>query len=451
MPLPRLLRQLQGSALIAAHLRERRVPYLDRSRIEKKRDQRVRQIVRHAAQHVPFYREHFEREGLDPRAIRTATELTLLPRLDREQVRREPHRFLSENAVGTLPLLTSGSTGTPLEVHHDRSSVLTNIAYGERERAAVIALTGAGFRPRELYVGYETSNFVKVLEFTAANARMPVRPRRASVSMTAPFAEIVAAVEKQEPDILTAYGTFVDEFFRRLGAESRRIRLPKVVMYVGETLPAERRTAIENEFGVAVVSRYCAVEAFKIAFYCEHRTGFHLHEDLCHVRVERPDRRDAAPGETGEIVLSNLVNTGTVLLNYPMGDLAVPAEAPCTCGRTFRMLSRIEGRVEDLLELPGGDSMHPRAIWAAFKDDRDVLQYQLTQESLRRFRLKLVTRSPDAFAKAAERAEHQLRSILGADIDLEARFEPELGKIEREQRGKFRAVANHVRSPSAGR
>ena len=84
------------------------------------------------------------------------------------------------------------------------------------------------------------------------------------------------------------------------------------------------------------MSRYNAAEAFKIGFYCEQRTGFHLHEDLCHVRIAGADGATAGPGEVGRIVISNLVNRASVLLNYPIGDLGAIAAEPCPCGRTLQ-------------------------------------------------------------------------------------------------------------------
>ena len=145
------------------------------------------------------------------------------PILSRDQVRREPSRFLStaRRARATLALLTGGTTGTPLEVHHDWRSLLANIGFGERERAPVIALSGGGFRPKELHIGYETSNLRKILAFYAAQTRLPVKPRRVSVSMRASFEEIVAAINTEQPDVLTAYGGFLDTFFRTVDGTRR--------------------------------------------------------------------------------------------------------------------------------------------------------------------------------------------------------------------------------------
>ena len=424
---------------------QRRAPFLPRPRLDALRDARIRRIVGYAARTVPHYRELFARERIDPRDIRGADDLARLPLLDPDAVRREPARFLSESrrAHGAPVFLTSGSTGRPLEVYHDQRSLLANIAFGERERAPMIALCGTGFRPNEVYIGYDTSNFRKVLAFYAANTRMPVKPRRTTVSMMQPLDDIVAAIDTVKPDLLTAYGGFLDVLYRTLVARDAPIHRPKVVMYMGEALPADRRAWIEETLGARVLSRYCATEAFKIGYFCEARTGFHVHEDLCHVRL-RPTS-GSADEQTGEVVISNLVNYATVLLNYPMGDVATWSQAPCPCGRTFRLMSEVHGRVEDVLRLSDGTTLHPRAVWHTLKDDRSLLQYQLIQHAPERFELKLATLDEAAFPAARERAERALRPLLGPGATIETAWRADLGRSERERTGKFRAVESRVR------
>jgi phenylacetate-CoA ligase len=439
------MRRLRGSLVVMAHLRgQRRIPFEPPARIEARRDRAVRRMVTYAARTVPFYRELFARERIDPGEIRGAKDLETLPLLDPKAVRADPGLYTSESrrARDSLPLI-SGSIVRPLELRHDRSSLLANIAYGERERAPVIELCGGGFRPRELHIGYETSNFRKVTDFYAHNTRLP-RPRRATLSMAAPFEEIVDTINSERPDLLTAYGGFLDVFFRTLAARGAEIHPPKVIMYVGETLPAERREWIDRELGARVMSRYCAAEAFKIGYFCEQRSGFHLHDDLCHVRVLRADGRDAAPEEPGEVVISNLVNHGTVLLNYPMGDLAAFSGEGCACGRGHRLLSELHGRVEDVLPLANGEHLHPRAVWSVFREDRRVLQYQLVQHELRRFELKLVVADEAAFPQSRDRAIRELRGLLGDDARIDASRHAQLGRDEREKTGKFRAVESRL-------
>ena len=428
-----MIGRVYGSAIVASHLRgEKGVPFLDRDALERRRDRRIRRIVAHAAKTVPYYRE----SGLDPASVRTAADLDRLPVLDRELVRSRPELFVSDARASrdALEFTTSGSTGIPLRVKHDRRSVLANIAFGERERAPVNALAGS-FRPSELYVGYETSTMKTVSAFYERALLMPVRPRRRFVSVHEPLERVAAMTLDERPDLLVGYGAWIDLFFRTVTARDLEFHAPKLVMYMGEALPHGAREHIEGTLGIPVMSRYNAVESFKIGFFCEARTGFHLHEDLCHVRV----------ADGGRLVLSNLINRATVLLNYPVGDLGAISAEPCPCGRTFRLLSELEGRVEDVLALADGRFLHPRTVWEVFKDDRDVLQYQLRQEATAAFRVELATVDAAAFDRASARARPLLEALLGpgAEITIDRREHLE------HRAGKFRAVASAVSRPES--
>ena len=54
------------------------------------------------------------------------------------------------------------------------------------------------------------------------------------------------------------------------------------------------------------------------------------------------------------MVVSNLVNRGTVLLNYRVGDLAARLPEPCGCGRALPLLSEVQGRRTEWLESSSG-------------------------------------------------------------------------------------------------
>lgn len=432
-------RRLYGSAVVAAHLPgQLGIPFAPRAKLEALRDRHVRHMVRHAARSVPFYRDWFARSGTDPRAIRGADDLRLLPLLDKDLVRSRPDLFVASarRARGALAFTTSGSTGVPLQVAHDRRSLLANVAWGERERAPVNLVAGGVFRPRELYVGYETSTFKKVTAFYAGALSLPVAPKRRFVPLETPLEEVAAIAERERPDVLVGYGGWIALFFRTLAARGIALRPPKAVMYMGEALPHGARAQIEETFGIPVLSRYNAVESFKIGYTCEQRTGFHVHEDLCHLRVVDHAGHDVPPGAPGRLVLSNLVNHATVLLNYPIGDLGALASAECPCGRSLRLLTELEGRVEDVLALDDGRHVHPRMVWQALKDDPDVLQYQLTQLEPRRFALRLATLDDAAFARARARVVPALTRLLAPDPVIEAVRGDSL-----ERGGKFRAVA----------
>src|SRR5262245_36559979 len=100
--------------------------------------------------------------------------------------------------------------------------------------------------------------------------------------------------------------------------------------------------------------------------------------------------------------------------------MATLSPMSCSCGRTFRLLSELEGRVEDILPLPGGRFVHPRAVWQVLKDARDILQYQLVQHQPQRFELSLVTADEPAFQRALEHTLPALERLLGPGALIEA-------------------------------
>ena len=127
---------------------DRGTQYLPPERLWELRDRRARASVAHAAEHVPFYREYFARERVDPASLRTAADLSTLPLLDKTTVHGELDRFRSRafDEHDLAAMRTSGRSGAWLAVRHDRESLLTGIAHSERERAVEAHFAGRRYR-----------------------------------------------------------------------------------------------------------------------------------------------------------------------------------------------------------------------------------------------------------------------------------------------------------------
>ena len=64
---------------VPACLWERHVPWISPEMLKLIQKRRLRRIVKHAWNHVPFYRESMENAGLTPMDIRRVEDLQLLP------------------------------------------------------------------------------------------------------------------------------------------------------------------------------------------------------------------------------------------------------------------------------------------------------------------------------------------------------------------------------------
>jgi phenylacetate-CoA ligase len=341
----------------------------------------------------------------------------------------------SPRARDAVRYTTVGTTGVPVEIRHDRTSLLENVAYSERERVIESLFVGKRVRYSRMSISELGGTGNQTRGFYRRTMLAPVRPRHHSLSVNAPLEETIAAINRIQPDLIRSYGSFLELLYGTVRARGLPMHRPKLVVYGGDLLTPGGRRLIEDELGIPVVSRYNCVESFKIGFFCEERRGFHLHDDLCHVRIVDTEGRTVPDGTHGEVVISNLVNRGTVLLNYRLGDLATIVTEPCGCGRTTRVLSELEGRVSEFVGLHDGTIVSPTSVWDVVQPYRDVIRYQLVQRERDRFDLQLVTADEASFARlAGPLAADVSRLLQGAEVEPtyhEAAASPELGKFMR--------------------
>jgi phenylacetate-CoA ligase len=409
-----VIARARGTMTILRALRgQRRLPYAPRAHIEELRDRRVRETVVYAAEHVPYYRDLFRRHGIDPRELASAADLTRLPLLDRNELQADPNRFRSTAFAerDVLALRSSGRTGVPVCAFHDQGSLLAAIAHSERDRAVEAHFCGRRYRYPVVEIRSEGSTVAFVQGVYRGSSFRPFRPRVHVLSVETPPERVVDELNRLRPAALRAYGSYAEAFFRLLAAKGLHVRLPRVVVYIGDDMSPAAREFIERRFGVPVISRYGAIEALRIGFMCEERDGFHLHEDLCHVRLVDPEGRNVRPGEVGRVVVSNLINRGSVLLNYELEDLARWTDEPCACGRTLHRLLTLEGRVAEVLHLDDGRFVHQYAVWHTLSALDGLVNFQLAQIEPRRFELRLQA-EPESYERIAPVAVERLADLL---------------------------------------
>jgi phenylacetate-CoA ligase len=428
------LTKARGTLTILRELpRQRRVPFLPAERVHELRDARVRELVRYAAETVPHYRH------LDPGTIRGANDLDRLPFVEKRQLQEDPNRFRARSPLALDPVLlyTSGSTGTPLSVARDRRSLLAMVAYSERERAIEARLIGRRYAYRIAQVFNPGGNVSRVLDSLGSTSYRPFRPRLHELSIVDSLEETAAKIARVRPLVLHGYGTYLELLLRAHAAGQVSFPLPRLVFYAGDRLSPDGRRLIRETLGVPVLSRYAAAEAIRIGYFCELGSGFHLHEDLTHVRVLDRDGRPAGPGEVGEVVVTDLLNRADVLVNYRLGDLAVLSGEPCPCGRSSRVLTDLEGRSNDVVRLADGTFVHPLLLEGPIRrHGPGILRFQVVQEARERFRLKVVAADDEAFARASTDVAAALRQLLrGVSVEVERHAE-----LPPDESGKFRAV-----------
>jgi phenylacetate-CoA ligase len=424
---------------------EKKLPYYPLEKLRRIQDRRVKAIVAFAYETVPFYREFMQREKLRPADFKTAGDLEKLPIIGSEDLSSNPGQFYSSafDQSRVLSLGTSGSTGLNKVIHHDFKALFQARAGGHRARMVLSDYVGRSLGYKEVKVTRDGGTGLVILQFYKDHSWVPkaVNLKRAVTFPEDTFEENIRVINENEPEVINGFGSYIGGIYRWAWMHDVAIHRPKVIYHGGDTMQEPDRKLIENEYQVPVVSGYQACEALNIAFQCKQREGFHISMDQVTMRVVDREGNTLPPENSGEIVISNLINRATVLLNYRMGDLGQLSAQPCSCGRSLPTLVNLHGRRDDLVILSDGEAVHEAVILSRLYSVPGVMQVQVTQNSLTHFLIKVVciadrNRDKERLNReVGDRFLEALGSPEGVSLDIET-----VDVIPQEENGKFRSV-----------
>jgi len=349
-------------------------------------NRRLRELVRHACERVPFYRKLYRRHGLEPGEVNGIEDLGKLPPALRSEMQEAAPGDLIASGFDQKRLVkwrTSGSTGDPFTVcrtwFEDRLLQLLRIRQLRR----------CGLRWTDLRTSSAIGERPASSRWNLLDPRFTIL-RRAPVNILAPAREILDRLAALKPDVLVLYSGILAWIAAEATEEDlRRIR-PRFIVAVAETLTPAMRQLIRERFNAPVYDFYGAHEFNLIASECV-ETGIYHVED-CGVIVEvLRDGKPCAEGEAGEIYGTALHSFAMPILRYRLGDLVVRGPAQCPCGAPYSTILRIEGRVVDRFPLPAGGSLHPyHLVVPLTRLNNWVRRYQIVQETIDHIRVRVV-------------------------------------------------------------
>ncbi|HTY77428.1 MAG TPA: hypothetical protein VMI34_06405 [Candidatus Bathyarchaeia archaeon] len=367
---PRVVAPLAEHLGLPAWTTERRLGELQwRSpeELEERALSRLRQLLEHAARHVPHYRNLLA--GVDARGIRAVSDLARVPISTKSELRAGfPGRTTAQNLPESRrqPMMTSGSTGLPFEFYWDRS-VLPFLGGTDRfwlgwwgiavwHTRVVIASPSYFYErikpPRRLHA---LANRLVIGERTENLPADRITP--------AQFRSLVERVTPRGPYFIRSYPGSLASLAAGLVKDGEPLRsFPKAVIALAETLTPATAARLREVFRCPVVNHYSAWEVPQMAHSCPAAPdSLHVNSERVILRVVRPDGTDAAPGETGQVVVTDLANYVMPFINYSAGDLAV-AGGRCACGRGMPTLARLEGRDSEMIRTLDGREVSAGAL-----------------------------------------------------------------------------------------
>ncbi len=365
--------------------------------IEAFQTERLEQLLQHAFQTTPYYRE----------LLRTAhADISQIPPLEKEDIREQLNRLYSTAFTPKQRIrnATTRSTGTPLTFYQDRNY------WNQRNLSTYYFDQWAdwNFGEPQLVIWGSPADLEGDAHWKHRFNnywRNQYWLNGFGLTDTAMW----AALEKMrhdQPQTILAYPSSLYQFAKFIFENGLTLLCKfKGIISSAEMLHPYYRTLAEYVFKTKVYNRYGSREVGVIAMECE-AGRMHINCRDLYLEIESPDPYT----EPGEILITQLNSYAMPFIRYRIGDIGLLSDEMCPCGNDLPILAELLGRTTATFRTRNGTLIHGSYFTEQFHDIDGVTQFQIIQESLRHCVLKVV---PDE--KWTETTRYYLvQSIQGA-------------------------------------
>lgn len=400
--------------------------------------ERLRASLRHAYDHVPFYRKSFDDAGLRPEDCRSLADLARFPFTTKADLRDHyPYGMFAvpRDRVRRIHA-SSGTTGRPTVVGYTEGDLSLWADLVAR------SIRAAGGRPGDvLHVAYGYGLFTGGLGAHYGAERLGCTVVPASGGMTSRQVTLIQDLKPSVIMVTPSYMlTLLDEFERQ-GVDPRSTSL-RVGIFGAEPWTERMRQEIEERCAIDAVDIYGLSEVIGpgVAQECvETKDGLHIWEDHFFPEVVDPLTGEVLPdGERGELVLTSLTKEAMPVVRYRTRDLTrlLPGTA-----RVFRRMEKVTGRSDDMVILRGVNLFPTQIEEIVLRTPGVAPHFQLRLTT--RGRLDALTVRAEARPgadqvtrdAAARSIVAAVKDVIGVSVDVEI-VDPEtversMGKIRR--------------------
>jgi phenylacetate-CoA ligase len=375
-------------------------------------------LLAHAQERVPFYRRFFSQAGLSPREVIRARDLTLLPVITRDMLMDDPVNFTSDPLPpGSFKKATGGSTGQPLRFWVSPESNQWRMDMTRRGYGWAGAINGK----RAVYV-WSRDIYAKT---PRAQAKETLHRRLLRARYFSNFelsqerlAELTQLIDQFGPRYLVCYTTSAETLARYARQVGWRPRSPLESVVVGaEKLFDTQRELIEGALGCPVFESYGSREFMLIAMECERHQGLHVSAENLMLEVMGAGG-PCPPGQSGEVLITDLHNYAQPFIRYRNGDLATLVEGDCPCGRHLPRLASVDGRALDLIRGLDGRPLTGVFFPHMLKEFPVVKHFQVVQTAPDSLTIRVVPDGEFAPAVRAEIIAQVQKALPGLEVRI---------------------------------
>lgn len=401
-------------------------------------NERLQKIIRHAYENVPYYKDLFDRLKLKPGDIKNAEDLSKIPILEKDIIRKSPNSLVARNIDKREIVLqyTSGTTGTPLELYN----TLDGLQYSHALEFFVRYIYGLTLKSKQ-------ASFIGRIVVPYSQTNPPFWHYNlilnqylfSSYHMSDQY--LLYYIDKLEdfhPDEIVGYPSSIYILAKFLVKNNIKSIRPKVVFGNSEPILAYQREVMEEAFHCPVREWYSSTEQAFFAYQCPYE-NYHIVHPYGIVEIVDSKDNDLNYDEIGDLVCTGLTNYAMPLIRYRIGDSASIGIVDCPCSNKSMVFKEILGRSDDILVTP--DGKHIGRLDPVFKGLKGIKECQIIQKDIDKILLKIV-KEESYSEKDTEILIASLVKRIGTTMKIQVEYTNE---IPRGYNGKFRAVVSEIR------
>lgn len=413
--------------------------WFSRKEIEQIQLNHLRALLKYAYDTVPFYNRRFKENGLKPETIKTTEQLARLPKLTKEQIRKNLDSMVSYTVPKNrlTSFATGGSTGEPLRFFKDKQTI------SWAEAATNRSYRWAGLDVGDRYVILWSSPFdlstSRRLSGILQGRLMRYKLLQSCDMSEQAMARYLQLIRKTRPKTIKGYASSLVLFSNYLKAQEISDLNLHSVISTAENLPPASRRMLEERFKCEVFDTYGSREIALMAGECSEHSGLHISAETVILEFTR-DEETVAPGELGEILVTDLQNFGMPLIRYSIGDAGRSTDEVCQCGRGLPLMKSVDGRVTDFIRASNGRHV-PGPAFIYFFSDLPVKKYQIIQDDFYRLIIKVIPET--GYSQSDDqKIISRIRNIVGQDVEIKVEHVKDIQCSSRS--GKFLPVISKI-------
>ncbi len=416
--------------------------WLSSTEIQNLQWQRIKALLSHAVTNSPFYSGLYRKLGIDISNINNMHDFTSLPVISRSDVVDNFEQMHATNFKGKLLFKsTGGSTGVPVRLALDRKSYEWRTAVAQRGYSWANCEIGK----HTLYIwGVDVGKqpFKKALKTRLYHSLLNRKMFNCFNLDDDEMLRCVEYINHKKPTGIVSYTTGIYNLAQFISKNNIPLNTNTVKSIVtgAEKLFDYQRELIESVFKARVFNTYGCREFMLLASECEKHEGLHVNSDSVLVEI-LVDGKPAKPGETGELVITDLHNYGMPFIRYKNGDLATQSANICSCGRGLPLIEDIDGRKTDIIVAFNGTKIPGIYFPHLMKEISEIKKYQVIQKSRSEIEVKIVQQLPISDEKI-QFLRDEIQNVVGREVNIKFNF---VDDIPLNASGKFRVAISEIK------